>query len=145
MDEIQIKLTATDDGQVTCKDQGQTNCKSTSLNLKLRIRETNKAPFCSKTSSGNGQRCIDLFAGEEDRTLGSIPEYSNPEVTFDNENKLIFKTSNERQYQYIYFCQLTEGGSNTDSANFEVVVGELSGTNHEAEISAQETIEFGLR
>ena len=87
MDEIQIKLTATDDGQVICKGQGQQPCQSTSLNLKLRIRETNKAPFCSKTNAGAGERCIDLFQEENDRTLGSIPEYSTADVTFDDQNK----------------------------------------------------------
>ena len=85
VDEIQIKLTATDDGQVICK--GHQSCQSTSLNLKLRIRETNKAPFCSKTNAGAGTRCIDLFQEENDRTLGSIPEYSTADVTFDDQNK----------------------------------------------------------
>ena len=87
MDKIEIKLTATDDGEVTCKEQGQTSCKSTSLNLNLRIRETNKPPFCSKTSAGTGSNCRDLFQGEDDRTLGSIPEYSAPEVDFNDQNK----------------------------------------------------------
>ena len=87
VDAIEIKLTATDDGDVTCKEQGQTSCKSASLNLNLRIRETNKPPFCSKTTSGTGSSCRDLFQAEEDRTLGLIPEYSAPEVTFDDQNK----------------------------------------------------------
>ena len=87
MDAIEIKLTATDDGDVTCKEQGQTSCKSASLNLNLRIRETNKPPFCSKTTSGSGSSCRELFETENDRTLGSIPEYSASEVTFDDQNK----------------------------------------------------------
>ena len=94
MDAIEIKLTATDDGDVTCKEQGQTSCKSASLNLNLRIRETNKPPFCSKTTSGSGSSCRELFETENDRTLGSIPEYSAPEVSFDAENKEKFTSHN---------------------------------------------------
>ena len=95
VDAIKIKLTATDDGDVTCKEQGQTSCKSASLNLNLRIRETNKPPFCSKTTSGSGTSCRELFETENDRTLGSIPEYSASEVTFDDQNKewLAFSSS----------------------------------------------------
>ena len=89
MDAIEITLTATDDNDVTCKGQG--SCQSTSLNLNLRIRETNKPPFCSKTTSGTGSSCRDLFELEEDRTLGFIPEYSAPEVSFDDQNKEKFK------------------------------------------------------
>ena len=71
-----------------------------------------------------------------------MTHFTNGSANFE---KLIFTTSNERQYQWIYFCQLTEGGSSTDSANFEVVFGELSGTNHESMISAEGNIEFRLR
>ena len=89
MDAIEITLTATDDNVVTCKGQG--SCQSTSLKLNLRIRETNKPPFCSKTMSGNGSSCRDLFENEADRTLGFIPEYSLSEVSFDDQNKEKFK------------------------------------------------------
>ena len=85
VDAIEITLTATDDNVVTCKGQG--SCQSTSLKLNLRIRETNKPPFCSKTISGTGSSCRDLFELEEDRTLGFIPEYSLSEVSFDEQNK----------------------------------------------------------